>query len=117
ATSNAEAANGKQDKSQLESAGAARTLSPAECLQGRWLANNEFFLAATRELGDVFTSVTGEVFLEFGEAGALTTEYRSWLLTATVEGQQMTILRVGTDICMYVATDSVVDLTDTITGS
>lgn len=91
--------------------------APADCLVGRWLADNEFFLNQMRQFGDVIKSVTGEVHVTFAAQGSVEVEYRQWLITGSMEGRTVTITRDGTDSGTFSATDSTIDIAETTVGS
>ena len=100
-------------ESDTEHTGAAS----GSCLEGRWIADNAFFLESMREFGDEIQSVTGEVTLDFAPDGTLTTTYADWRITAFTEGSEVIIVRAGTDTATYEATDSMLSMTETATGS
>lgn len=101
------------EETETEEESQARKVAPEKCIQGRWLADNDFFLASMRELGDEVKEVTGQVHVTFGEDGTLSVEYNEWLITAEGYGQKMTFLRTGTDTGTYAATADSIDFTET----
>lgn len=95
----------------------AEVTTPADCLTGTWLADNDFFLGSIREFGDQFTDVSGQVTIEFADDGTLTTHYQGWLLSAVVEGSEATIRRDGIDTGTFTVHGDTVSLVDTTVGS
>lgn len=103
---------------EAEAADTTPAVSPSECLVGTWLADNELFLAQLREFGtEAFSDITGQVLLTYEADGTLRTDYQDWEMTATVEGEGMTIHRHGTDTGMYTATDTELSWHDEAIGS
>lgn len=101
-----------------EAADTTPALSPAECLVGTWLADNELFLAQLREFGtEAISNVTGQVILTYEADGTLRTDYQDWEMSATVEGEGLTIHRHGTDTGVYTATDTELSWHDESIGS
>lgn len=92
-------------------------VKPEDCLTGTWLADNEFFLEGMREYGDETQSVTGDVFVTYGDDGTLTTDYQGWLITFLTEGIPGTISRDGVDTGTFTATADTVTIRDTSMGS
>ena len=94
-----------------------RGTDPASCLVGSWAADNAFFLVSLREYGDEFNNVTGQVTLNFAGDGTLTTTYQDWLLTALVEGIDLSISRNGSDAGILTVDGDRIDFADTQVGS
>jgi len=90
---------------------------PQACLQGTWLADNDFWLASIREFGDEIKAVDGRVLLAFDDSGGYQTEYVGWRITAEAEGHVVTISREGTDTGEYTANDTTLSLRDTVIGT
>ncbi|NLA64900.1 MAG: hypothetical protein GX862_02995 [Leucobacter sp.] len=100
-----------------DAATGTQALQGAACLEGDWLADNSYFLAAIREFGDEIKSVEGEVIVSFRADETMETTYRGWLITAVAEGQTITIQRDGVDTGTYSAGDTTLAMKDTAVGS
>lgn len=105
------------DTAQSEADAAPAATDPAACLQGTWLADNEYFLAGMREFGDEITGVTGKVMITFGEDGSVVTEYQGWRITAQAEGFESVITREGVDRGTYTTDGDRVTIHESDVGS
>lgn len=89
----------------------------ALCLEGTWLANNEFALASMREFGDEIKSITGTVVLEFKPHRQTITTYNSWTISAEVENIDVRIIRSGVDSGRWDATEDRLTVAEDVVGS
>lgn len=113
-----EISGGSDEAVTSEATDTTPALTPSECLVGTWLADNELFLAQLREFGtEAISNVTGQVILTYEADGTLRTDYQAWEMSATVEGQGMTIHRHGIDTGVYTATDTELTWHDESIGS
>lgn len=105
------------DDTKGNAAGGAPASNDPSCLHGRWVADNDFFLAGVQEFGDAVTSVEGKVVLEFFPDGTVETDYQEWLVTGAADGQEVQISRVGLDTSTYSATPTTLTVVDDYVGS
>ncbi|MGF3056299.1 hypothetical protein [Microbacterium sp. YY-01] len=105
------------DETDTEDVAGEPAAEAAACLQGTWLADNAYFLAQMRELGDEPQSVNGRVTVTFGDAGELTTVYDGWRIVAIVDGSETVIERDGTDRGTYSHDDTRISMQETSMGS